>query len=85
MFFARRGGIAHVLDLVFVESGDTVDNDPRQRTTKVDNLVHQERHDSSCENVVLHKGIPSSPQALEGVEMDIVGGYFIVLAPERVG
>lgn len=74
----------YILNLVFVEVTYVVDNDPGQRAAKVDNFVHQKGHDASSENVVLHVGVPRSPQALEDVEMDIVFGDFIKLAPVSV-
>jgi hypothetical protein len=56
---AKRGIATDVLDLVFIEGGDGVDDNPWQRATKVDDLVHDEAHDASREDVVLHPEVPS--------------------------
>ena len=60
------------MNLVLVERRHTVDDHPRQRTTKVDELVHEEGHDARGEDVVADERIPRRPQALEVVELDIV-------------
>jgi hypothetical protein len=46
------------LDLVFVEVGHAVDDDPGERAAEVDEFVHHEGHDAGCENVVLHVCVP---------------------------
>lgn len=51
-------GGAYSLDLVFVEVGHAVDDDPGERATEVDEFVHHEGHDSCREDVVLHVGVP---------------------------
>ena len=70
-----------MLDLVFVEVGYAVDDEPRERAAKINEFVHHERHDSSGENIVPHIGIPCCPQALGNVEVCVVLGDLIVLAP----
>lgn len=53
------GGFAtDILELVFVEVRDAVDNDPGEGPSEVDDLVHDESHDASGEDVVLHPKIP---------------------------
>jgi hypothetical protein len=50
------------LDLVFVEDGrEEIDYDPWERSAEIDDFVHNKRHDSCCEDIILHVGIPSSP------------------------
>lgn len=72
------------MDFVLVERGDAVDEDPRQRAAEIDELVHRERHDARREDVVLHEGVPGRPEALEYVELHVVGGYLLVLGPVRL-
>ncbi len=69
------------MNLVLIEVTYVVDNDPGQGAAKVDDFVHQKRHDASSEDIVLYVGVPRSPQALEDIEMDIVFGDLIELAP----
>ena len=47
------------LKLPLVEVRYPVDYDPRKTSAKVDSLVHDETHDSGCEDIVLHVGIPT--------------------------
>lgn len=72
---------SYILDLVLVEVRYLVDEKPRQGTAKVYDFVHDEGHDSSGEYIVLHKGIPGRPETLKDVEMDIVLGNLVELAP----
>jgi hypothetical protein len=51
--------VTNILDLVLVERGDGIDDDPGERPAKVDNLVHDEAHDSRRKNVILPPQIPS--------------------------
>lgn len=67
----KRGGGTYVLNLVPVEGGNGVDDDPRQAASKVDNLVHHERHDTGGEGVILHVQVPGGPGALKNAEVDI--------------
>lgn len=46
--------------------------------------MHHKRHDASGQNIVLHESIPSHPQALEEVEMDIIFGDLVKLTPVRI-
>lgn len=66
-----RSKITHVLDLVLVEGGDGVDNDVGETAAEVDDLVHHEGHDTGGEGVILHIQVPSSPEALQYIELDI--------------
>ena len=56
-------GRTYVLDLVLVEVGDHVDDDPGQGAPEVDQLMQDERHDAGSQDVVLHVGVPRSPHA----------------------
>lgn len=62
----------YVLDLVLVEHGHSVDDHPRERATKVDEFVHDERHDAGGEDIVANVCVPGQPHALKDVEVDIV-------------
>jgi hypothetical protein len=62
----------HLLNLVLLEVWNPVDDHPRQGAAKVDELVHDEAHDTSGEDVVADVCVPGSPHALEVVEVDIV-------------
>ena len=44
-----------------MEVGDHADDDPWEGAAEVDHLVHDEGHDASGEDIVLHIGVPSSP------------------------
>jgi hypothetical protein len=48
-----------VLDLVLVEIGDSVDDDPRDASSKIHNLMHNEAHDSGREDIILHVLVPT--------------------------
>lgn len=50
---------SYLLNLISVEERDAVDNDPRQRAAKVDDLVHDKGHDARCKDIVLHVRVPS--------------------------
>jgi len=63
---------AYLLNLVLVEIGNTVNDDPGQRSAKVHGLVHDERHDSGSQDVVAHPSVPSEPHLLKVVELDVV-------------
>lgn len=60
------------LNLVLLEVGNLVDDDPWQGAAEVDDLVHDEAHDTGGEHVVADVCVPRSPHALEVVEVDIV-------------
>ena len=53
------GGHLLALDLVLVEVGDAVDNDPGETSAEVNNLMHDEAHDSRGDDIVLHIGVPA--------------------------
>lgn len=67
----------YVLDLVLVEGGYGVDNDPGQTAAKVDNLVHHEGHDAGGEGVILHEQIPRGPETLCHAELDMDLGHLL--------
>ena len=71
----------YVLDLVFVEVLHPVDDDPGERPAEVDHLVHDKRHYTGGEDIVLHVGIPGCPHLLEQVEVDIVLRDLFKLTP----
>lgn len=64
----RIRDIAYTLDLVLVESWHAIDQDPRERASKVDSLVHGKGHDSRGKDIVLHISVPRSPETLKDVE-----------------
>ena len=49
-----RGFATYVLNLVLVEEGDGIDDDPGQRSSEVDSLVHDEAENAGGEDVILH-------------------------------
>ncbi len=62
------------LKLPLVEVLYAVDYDPWQTSAEVDSFVHDETHDTGCENIVLHVGVP----ALHGVLAREVAGCFVL-------
>ena len=46
------------LNLVLVEVGDAIDDDPGNTAPEVDAFVHNEGHDSGGEDIVLHIRVP---------------------------
>ena len=69
------GGDFLPLNLVLVEVGDLADYDPGNAAAEVDDLVHDEGHDSGGEDIVLHVRVPALSGRLEEVgENDSVGG-----------
>lgn len=82
---SRDNALTYVLNLVLVEIGNAVDNDPGKRAAKVDEFVHQKGHDTSGEHIVANVRIPGHPQLLEIVEVYIVLGYLLELVPVCVG
>lgn len=66
-----REDSTHVLNLVFVESRNSVNDHVGQAATKVDDFMHQEGHDAGGESVILPPKVPSSPEALSNVEVNI--------------
>ena len=55
----------NILELPFVEERDRIDDDPRQRASEINELVHDEAHDTGSECVILHPKIPSLSCVLE--------------------
>jgi len=74
-----------VLNLVLVEIGNAIDDNPRKGAAEVDKFVHQEGHDTSGEDVVANVRIPGHPQLLEIVEVYIVLRDLLELVPVCVG
>lgn len=77
-------GYAYILNLVLPEKTESVDDNPRKRSSKIHHFVHHERHDAGCKDIVLHESVPGLPQSLENIEVDIVLGDFLVVAPVRL-
>lgn len=53
------GGDLALLDLVLVEIGDVSDNDPGETATEINDLVHDEAHDSGGQDIILHVEVPT--------------------------
>jgi hypothetical protein len=68
----KRGAKTYLLNLVLSKPRNSINYDPRQRPAKVDGFVHDEGHDTSGEDIVLHVRVPGEPHALSIVERDIV-------------
>lgn len=51
----------NILNLVLVEVGYPVNDEPRKSSSKVYHLVHHKGHDASGESIVLHIDIPGCP------------------------
>lgn len=64
------------LDLVLAEVGDLIRDHEGDASAEVDDFVHDEAHDTGSEGVILHEQVPSSPEALSNVEVNIVLGNF---------
>lgn len=77
--------MTYVLNLVLVEVGNAVDNDPGKRAAEVDEFVHQKGHDTSGEDIVADVGIPGHPEFLKVVEVYIVLRNLFELVPVCVG
>ena len=71
----------YVLNLVLVEIGNAVDDNPGKRAAEVDKFVHQEGHDTSGEDVVANVRIPGHPELLKVVEVYIVLRNLLELVP----
>lgn len=56
-----------ILNLVLLEVGDAVNNEPRQTTAKVHDFVHEEEKETGGENIVIHPVVVSTPYFLKGV------------------
>lgn len=75
---------AYLLELVAVEKGYAVDDDPGERASKVDGLVHDKGHDARREDIVAHPCVPRHPHPLEVVELHIVFGDLLKRTPVGV-
>ena len=64
------------LNLVLVEIGNLVHDHEGDASAEVNDFVQDEAHDTGSEGVVLHKQVPSSPEALGNIEVNIVLGNF---------
>jgi hypothetical protein len=47
-------GVTHILDLVLIEIGDSVDHHPGKTSAKVDDFVQDKAHDACRQSIVLH-------------------------------
>ena len=74
---------SYVLDLVLVEVGYLVHDEPRQGPSKVYDFMHYERQDSGGEYIILHESVPCRPETLKNIEMNIVLGNLVELTPVR--
>jgi hypothetical protein len=74
----------YLLDLVLPEVRNGVYYDPRQRSSKVEDLVDDKRHDSCSQDVVAHPCVPCKPELFKVVELYIVLGDLLEGAPVRV-
>lgn len=70
-----------LLNLVLLEVGDVVNNHPWDASTKIDDLVHHERHDTCSEDIILHVLVPRSPQFLSSVEINLNSADLVVNGP----
>jgi len=66
------------LNLVFVEVGYGIDYNPGNAAAKIDGFVHDETEDSGREDIVLHVGIPTGPQSLKDVQVNIILGQLVI-------
>jgi hypothetical protein len=71
----------YLLDLIPPEPRNSVDYNPRQRPTEVNEFVHAKRHDARGQNVVLHERVPREPHLLRVIERDVVFGNLLKGAP----
>lgn len=71
----------YVLNLVLLEVRYLADDDPREGTSEVHQLMHNKGHDAGGNHIILHVGIPGRPHALQVVQMNIVLGDLLELAP----
>jgi hypothetical protein len=71
----------YLLNLVLPEVWDGVDDDPGQGPSKVEGFVNDKGHDARGQNIVAHPCVPSEPQLLEIVELDIVLGNLLKRSP----
>jgi len=64
--------VTYVLNLVLVEVRHTVDDHPWDGAAEVNNLVHEEGHDTGGQNIVSDEGVPGSPETFKVVELNVV-------------
>lgn len=74
----------YVLNLVLVEGGYLINDDPRQTPSKVECLVHDEAHYARCQHIVADIRVPRRPQPLEDVQRHVVFGDFVEFVPVGV-
>lgn len=74
------------MDLILIEIGNEANDEPREGTAEVHNLMHHEGHNTCREYIVLHPRVPRRPQQLEDIEflVRVVLAELIVVAPERI-
>lgn len=73
--------ITYTLNLVLPEETKGVDDHPWQGATEINNFMHGKGHDTRCKHIILHVRIPSGPQPLQKVQIGIVLGNLLKLAP----
>lgn len=74
-----------MLNLPAVEILCSIDDNPGKRSAKIDELVHHEGYDAGGKDIVLHVGVPRGPETFSDIEMSIVFGNLVILAPVRRG
>jgi len=52
---------SYLLDLVFVEGGNRIDDYPRQAPPEIHHLMHHETHDASSQHIVPDECVPRRP------------------------
>lgn len=62
----------YILNLVVFQQTQAIDDDPGQGASEVDDFVHDERHDASGQDIILHPSIPGGPQSLNNIEVSVV-------------
>lgn len=73
------------MDLVLVEVGHVIDQEPWEGSAKVDQLVHDKGHYASREDIVAHVGVPGSPEFLKVIKRHIVLRDLFELGPVSGG
>ena len=75
----------YTLNLVSLKETQAIDEDPRKRAAKVEQLVDDEGHDAGGQDIVLHPRIPCDPQSLCHAQVGIGFGNIPILAPIGAG
>lgn len=70
-----------ILNLPSLKVRDSITNHPWQAATKVDELMHDEGHDTGSEDIIRNPGVPGSPHLLEDVEGAIDLADVVVMGP----